>query len=347
MSAGIREIAGSTHEMSGSADQVVSTVSEMSASIREVERLSGESSQAAERVVQEASGSGLAAVGKTMEGMDRIQATVGRSASIVKQLDKRANDVGDILTVINDITDTTSLLALNASILAAQAGEHGRAFGVVAAEIRELAERTNASTREIAAITKAVRADVNMAVEAMGESMGSVAEGTSLASAAERTLRNIIERAEVSRDMGRKIASVTQEQARGMAHVGQTVDGMSQVIRQVNKAIQEQKVGSEMMSRTSEGMRTITEKVKLVAREHATAGQNIVRAVESIRDRVRAIHTATREQEAGSGVVTDSIERINAVLHEFNGMIGGLSSTASSLQKEAEDLRQEISRFNL
>jgi methyl-accepting chemotaxis protein len=155
--------------------------------------------------------------------MNRIEATARRTADVINRLGERAENVGSILTVIEDITDQTGLLALNAAILAAQAGEHGKGFAVVAAEIRGLASRTAASTQEIGKLITAVQEESREAVGVVREEVAMVAEGARLARDAGDALNKILKRADLSRDMSRGINKAATEQARGIRQVSEAV----------------------------------------------------------------------------------------------------------------------------
>jgi methyl-accepting chemotaxis protein len=157
MSAAVRQIAENVEVLSSSAEDTAASATEISASVKEVESNAKESAALAEAVASDAKLLGMRSIEKTIEGMSRIESTARRTADVVNRLGERAENIGSILTVIEDITDQTGLLALNAAILAAQAGEHGKGFAVVAAEIRELANRTAASTREIGTLIASVQ----------------------------------------------------------------------------------------------------------------------------------------------------------------------------------------------
>src|SRR5437870_7745307 len=117
---------------------------------------------------------------ESIEGMEQIRQSVVASNAVVSRLGERSLAIGRILNVIEDIAEQTNLLALNAAILAAQAGEHGRGFSVVASEIRELSERTAASTREIAGLIQSVQSEVANALASMSEGTKLVEHGVTL-----------------------------------------------------------------------------------------------------------------------------------------------------------------------
>ena len=128
----------------------------------------------------------------TAGGMTAIRETVTRGADVINRLGARSEEIGKILTVITEVTDQTSLLALNAAILAAQAGEYGKGFAVVADEIKELAERTANSTKEIEDVVEAVRREAADAVRAMEEGVKKTEGGVRLSLAAGRALETIV-----------------------------------------------------------------------------------------------------------------------------------------------------------
>src|SRR5205814_8709423 len=127
------------------------------------------------------------------EGMPQTRQALPQSNSVIARLGDRSVAIGKILNVIDDVAEQTNLLALNAAILAAQAGEYGKGFSVVAAEIRELSERTASSTREIANLIRAVQDEVSNALQAMASGSRLVEDGVSLSHEAGRALNNILE----------------------------------------------------------------------------------------------------------------------------------------------------------
>jgi methyl-accepting chemotaxis protein len=347
MAASVKQVAINVESLSAAATQVVASVNEMASSIKEVERLSGFSAGIAEEVSREASDNGIAAVGRTREGMKRIEEAVNRSAEAFSRLNLKVDDIGGILDVIGDIADQTSLLALNAEILAAQAGEHGRGFSVVAGEVRQLAVRTTGSTREIGGLIKAVKAESKGAESAMAEGMQSVAEGSRLASDAEGTLRTIAQRAVSAVEMSRKIDDVTQQQAAGMSTIAQAVERINEMILQISRATHDQKSGNEAILATSERMRQFTGRVREATDRQAAGGKVIGGTVETVRDRVREISRATAEQRGGSHQIVEAIEAIREVVERNSVMAEDLTKTVERLSQQSAALKEQMARFTL
>ena len=347
MSATVREIAGSVDILSGKTDEVVSAVTEMNASIKKVEELSRESSSLSELVAREAKETGLRAVERTRAGMEKIQNTVGLSGEAVHTLGGEAKKIGGVLTVIRDVTDQTGLLALNASILAAQAGEAGRGFAVVASEIRELADRTAVSTKEIAAIIASVQKVAGQAVATMADGLQSVEEGGRLAAESDTALRSIIEKAGRSMEMSRKIDLVSKEQAKGMGQIASAVEKISEMIRQIAVATKQHKKVSEMILLVSERVQESSQMVKRAMSEQSAGGKSIGRSVEEVRDRAQRIQQATSEQLQGGARLAEDVEQIHEVLQQNYALVQSQDESVQKLHAQTVALQAEMEKFRI
>ena len=345
MSAAIRQIAEHVEVLSASAEDTAASATEISASVKEVESNARESAALAEAVASDAQQLGMRSIEKTIDGMTRIESTALRTAEVVNRLGERAENVGTILTVIEDITDQTSLLALNAAILAAQAGEHGKGFAVVAAEIRELANRTAASTQEIGTLIASVQEESREAVEVMQEEISMVEDGARLARDAGEALKKILERADQSRNMSRSISKAAAEQARGIRQVSDAVAKINEMTHQIARAANEQKTGSEQIMRTSEKMRELTHFAKASTDEQARGGKGITSAVENITGRIRMVNRAAGEVQAGSDLVVKAIERIKDIAKSNAELAAGLNVAMDVMVTQSETLNKEISKF--
>lgn len=347
MSATVRQIAGNVDILSGKTDEVVSAVTEMNASIKKVEGLARESSSLSELVASEAKEKGLQAVDRTRAGMEKIQSTVGRSGEAVHTLGSEAQKIGSVLTVIRDVTDQTGLLALNASILAAQAGEAGRGFAVVATEIRELADRTAGSTKEISTIIASVQKVVGQAVATMADGLKSVEEGGRLAEESDAALRSIIEKAGRSMEMSRKIDLVSQEQTKGMEQIAAAVEKISDMIRQIAVATNQHKHVSEMILAVSDRVRESSKMVKRAMSEQSAGGKSIGQSVEEVRDRAQRIQRATSEQLQGGERLVLDIEQIHDVLQQNFTLVKSQDESVRKLHTQALELQAEMEKFRI
>ncbi len=209
------------------------------------------------------------------------------SASTIDELQGSVGQINQILTVIEEITTRTNLLALNAAIIAAQAGEQGLGFGVVADEIRELAERTRGSTKEIAAIIKAVQSGSRQAVAKINAGVERVEANVELAENASSSLQKIVNSAARSYDMATKISRALEEQAAASRHLHDVTSRMSDAIAEINRGTREQARGTELLAQEAERVREIAAQVKSATDEQSQAGHGITMALEKIADDAR------------------------------------------------------------
>ncbi|MFK7789321.1 MAG: methyl-accepting chemotaxis protein, partial [Phycisphaeraceae bacterium] len=191
IAASAEEIAAGASEQSHQITQVSSAVEEMSASVVEVARKSADAANSANEAGRIATDGG-GVVSDTITGMRSINNAVSSSAASVQELGKRGEQIGEVITVINDIADQTNLLALNAAIEAARAGEHGRGFAVVADEVRKLADRTTKATEEIAGSIQAIQDETTVAVDKMNAGTEEVTTGVEKAEQAGEALKQIV-----------------------------------------------------------------------------------------------------------------------------------------------------------
>jgi methyl-accepting chemotaxis protein len=347
MSATIREVADNVEALSSAVEQTSASSTQISASVKEVEAAARQSAALAEAVASDAQDLGMRAIDKTIEGMGRIEANAQHSADVVNRLGERAESIGSILTVIEDITDQTGLLALNAAIIAAQAGEHGKGFAVVATEIRELANRTAASTKEIGTLIAAVQEETRQAVDAMREGGAIVQDGVRLAGNAGAALRKILESAGTSRDMSRSIDRAAAEQSRGMKQVSEAVQQINKMAHQFANAANEQKTGSEQIMRAAEKMRELTRFVKSSTDEQARAGKDIAAAMEQMSGKIGMVNRATGEVQAGSDLIVKSIDRIKEIAKANLDMAAGLNVAMDVMSRQSGALSKEIEKFRM
>ncbi len=345
MSVAVRQIAENVAVLSTAAEDTAASATEISASVKEVEANAKESATLAEAVAADAQQLGMRSIEKTIEGMNRIEATARRTADVVNRLGERAESIGGILTVIEDITDQTSLLALNAAILAAQAGEHGKGFAVVAAEIRELANRTASSTKEIGTLIASVQEETRDAVGVMREEGSLVSEGVLLARDAGAALEKILERAGRSRDMSRSINNAAAEQTRGIRQVSDAVEKINAMTHQIARAANEQRTGSEQIMRASEKMRELTHFVKNSTDEQSRGSKDITASVENMSAKIGMVHRAAAEVQAGSDLIVKAIDRIKDIAKSNANLGAGLNNAMDVMVTQTETLKKEIEKF--
>ncbi len=341
----IREVAQNADELFRSAEDTLSAIEEITASIREVEGNTKESARLSERVMNEASTYGMTSIEKTIEGMERIKASVEKTAEYIKKLGGRSEEIGNILTVIDDVTDQTTLLALNAAILAAQAGEHGKGFSVVADEIKDLADRTSFSTQEISSLIQTVQQEVRDAVEAMKHGLEAVNEGLGLSKEASDALRKIVETAQLSSEMSTAIEHSTSEQAEAARFVSRSMENVRNMASQIAKATSEQSRGMNLITNAAEKVKDIAIQVKTATEEQSVQSRQIRKSTDVVSEKSQQIANAINEQKTESEQIKRSAENISDLPVKNRNLSFKVNNSLRSLVKDAELIVTEMERF--
>jgi methyl-accepting chemotaxis protein len=374
MVATIEEVAGHADGLSMSVEDTAATTEEVVASIKEIDRnvellnrFVAETSEAMERmgkvidqVERNAADSkaiselvagnaekGMRAVVLTIEGMDGIYGSVSRTRQVIESVGRKGQEIGLILNVIQEVTEQTNLLALNAAIIAAQAGEHGRGFAVVAEEIRQLAERTASSAKEIENLIGSFQSEAARAVDAMQEGMGRVEEGSERSREAGRALKEILESARKSSDRVGEIAVATREQARSRQAVGASVEKVREMAEQIKKATAEQRLGSEQIMSAVENMREMSGHVKRATAEQTRGSRSITHAIGNVSGMIASIHRATSEQSEVADRVLQGLAGISTSVATSLAAARNLRPALEALRARTEAMASEIERYTV
>ena len=251
------QISSSSEEMAAGAQEQSSQTSEVAGAIEEMTRTIVENTKNTSLAAEKAKNSGTKAqeggkvVDETIKGMERIADVVKVSAATVETLGNSSNQIGEIIQVIDDIADQTNLLALNAAIEAARAGEQGRGFAVVADEVRKLAERTTKATKEIASMIKKIQQDTAEAVESMKKGKDEVEKGKVLVNKAGASLLEIIKGTDESVDIITQVAAASEEQSAAAEQISKSIEG-------INSVTQESAQGIQQIARSTEDLSKLT-----------------------------------------------------------------------------------------
>ncbi len=344
MSVASQQISDNVEVLASSTEVTASSVTQMDVTIKEIEENAEVTSRLSDAATRDAL-DGKTAVDSTIAGIGAIREMVDRASAAMEELGAQSQNIGRILTVIDEVADQTSLLALNAAIIAAQAGEHGKGFAVVAAEIRDLAERTAVSTREIGGIIQGLQLGTSEAVAVMKEGSRRVHEEVARSKAAGVALEKIRNSSLKAGEQVRGIVRATTEQAQGSRQITQSINQVAAMLDQIANAIRQQNVGIRQLAQAAEAMRLIASQGKQSAGEQAKGSRQIARSVENIRAMVARIDAATREQTERSCQVVEGVSRVRRIADENVARTGELDQVVESLTSQTSTLEREVGSF--
>ena len=370
----IASVAHNAESLSAAAQKTSHTVSEMAAAVNDVAKIAEEADHISRRASDDAR-TGDEAVGRTIAGMRTISETMENTARVITGLGRRSQEIGKILEVIEEIADQTNLLALNAAIEAARAGEAGRGFAVVADEVRKLAERSVEATKEIGEVIRQVQQETGDAVETAKAGAAETKEGITLADKAGLALRSIIDSVSRSSQLMAQIASATAKQSKASSEVLQTVGNMTAATTQVTTAVREQVEGTKQIRQAMENinrimtqaaystkeqaaggrqvrlavenMNKISGQVNIATKEQADGSRQIVQAVDNMNRMTQQVSYATAEQKRGGELVVRAMENISEIARDNLSTVEEMSKATANLAQQAENLAKLISVFRV
>ena len=296
-SSAIEEVTSTMHEMSINVQNVVkntqvqaSSVAETSASIDQMVTSINRVADTAKVLLDIANRSreevvnGIATMEKATDGLNRTNHAIQSSAEIINVLGHRADDIGKIIEVIDDLAEQTNLLALNAAIEAARAGEHGLGFAVVADEVRKLAEKSTQSTKEIADLIQSIQREARQAVENMERSTRIVEEGLTLGNDLGSALHKISNVVTEVYKFSQEIGAATNEQSVGSTQIAKATGRLTEITQEINSAVEEQASGAQAVVRAMDKMRELVQQSASSSTELSAAAEQMLKLSRNLLD---------------------------------------------------------------
>ena len=342
ISASIRQVAESADAVQGMAEESAAAMVQMDRAIQEVSQHVGEASQLTENVSSGAD-AGSEAVAATIDGIAEIRRQTLDAKAVLERLADRIGEIGEIVNVIGSINEETNLLSLNAAIIAAQAGEQGKAFAVVANHVKTLAQRTAQSTQEIESLITAVQDESGNAVHAMAAGIEAVETGVERSRKAGEHLDGIRDLARDSSSRVAEIARATGEQSRNSKHVAEAAQRTSSMVQQITQAMSEQSRASEGMLQNAESSLELCGQVHRSTEEQRETARFITASVTAISEMIRSIQGNTESHGAASEAMSEAVDRILEIAKESGSESRELQGRLEALQAEARSLGETAS----
>ena len=314
-SSAIEEVTSTMHEMSINVQNVVkntqvqaSSVAETSASIDQMVTSIQRVADTAKVLLDIANRSreevmtGIQTMEKATDGLNRTNVAIQSSAEIINVLGHRADDIGKIIEVIDDLAEQTNLLALNAAIEAARAGEHGLGFAVVADEVRKLAEKSTQSTKEIADLIQSIQREARQAVENMERSTRIVEEGLTLGNDLGSALHKISNVVTEVYKFSQEIGAATNEQSIGSSQIAKATSRLTEITQEISSAVEEQASGAQAVVRAMDKMRELVQQSASSSTELSAAAEQMLKLSRNLLDSMdrfildRSAHPRTRRE---------------------------------------------------
>ena len=344
MSASIRQVAEGAEQVQEMAEGTASSVTQMDRSIQEVSSHAHEAAVLTQTAHSGAE-SGTDAVRATISDIEQISTLTSQAKERLTGLVLRVSKIGNILSAIDEINDETNLLSLNAAIIAAQAGEQGKAFLVVANHVKTLARRTASSTQDIERLIADIEAESGAAVQAMEAGIEAVQTGVARSRTAGDALLAIQEACRDASERVNEIARATAEQSRNSKGVAESTRRTSVSIQQITEAMNEQRRASEEMLSNAERALETCRHVHRSTDEQRSTSRFITQAISDIRDMIRVIGEQTtvhgRASEDVSAAVMallENAQQAGATAKPMRSLLAELRSQAATMDEAEQPL---------
>jgi methyl-accepting chemotaxis protein len=337
-------VRASTDRLYQSGQEAVSFFAELDASLEETRRNARSLSETSTRVTQDAE-TGFSAVAAVEDEILRTTRATQESRTTLGELVASIERIGRAVDLIQDVTEQTNLLSLNASIIAAGAGEHGKSFAVVATQIRELSSRTAGNAKEIRGVIRSLTHGGEEMATSMDRTFQVVQRSTELSRAAGDALRTILESAAGQEEMSKRIASATEELAHGGQSANRAMHSIFEMMEGISNATRDQVSSAQYLNQEAERVRDVALQLKNATEEQAKGTGVISQAITQIMEDSRQTTQAVLLQTQETGAIYDAMREVAATALSIESAFMELAQAADHLKSSASTLMQEIRSF--
>jgi len=318
LSQAIEKISQGTREQAQSVEKNTEIVTQVSAAVEQIAKNAEDAAEGSKQAAENA-GKGAQMARNTVEGMEKVKVSNANVSARVTELGDRSNEIGKIVATIDDIAAQTNLLALNAAIEAARAGEQGRGFAVVADEVRQLAERSSQATKEIADLIKGIQQSVSEAVSAMESGTVEVESGYQLATDAGNSLEEILGSSKAVGSQVEQISAAVQE-------LTALSENMVQVSDKITKVVEENTAATEQMSASSDQVSRSVESVAGVSEENSAATEQVSASAQQMSAQVEEVVASSQSLAAMSEELQKAVSLFRVDSNGTKETAGAVSS---------------------
>lgn len=338
-------VAHTTDEVSSFVAAASTSVEEVFRSVKNVEEQISETARLTILTTTIISEKGMVAISDVTNGMQRIGTFIDSLMATIEKLGNRSRDIGNVISVIEEVTARSRLLSLNAQIIAAQAGESGKGFAVVAGEMKDLSDKSALSTKEIDNIIGVIQQEIEQAVSAARESVSVVREGEAVANRTSNVLSEILETSLQATELAKGIERASLEQTDGLKAVVNSTEQIRDKISEVNRATTEQEKGTAFLLNALNPIKEGMGFTKRGTEEQATSTRLIIGNIELANRKISDISTASSNQQLLNQRVLDALEAVINMGGTTVKEVDGLIPVVNVMLKDMEALRSEMEGF--
>jgi methyl-accepting chemotaxis protein len=342
-----KEVTNLADQAAKAVENAVASASTIKASFNDIEQIVAESSRLSEQTTQVITDKGIAAVYETQQSMSMIFELSESLSRTISKLGEESKDIAKILTVITEITDKTKLLSLNASILAAQAGERGRGFAVVASEMKQLSEMTYQSTSGISTILQSIHHNISDAVVETGKASQIVKTGSQVVNHAGMALQEVLS---VSRNSQETVACIRQATDLQQDKLDLVVDALEK-LRAVNRSVSHASAAEEMnigvMGRNIAELRDAMYQVRVATDQQVASMHEMMSNIEAATERTKEITAAVHESQMVHKSISASLNEVVQIGSQTVDSINNATGQLEVVSNEVENMQKGIKQFRI